>query len=186
MRSEKPTNPPLVPTPAFITEATVTEGFKRLASALVEELRGIVASAQADERVAYLVFDLSPAYVFGGFPITAWTFDSEGQEVESSIHNHDLLAGKHLLDPRGDYPLGRADWLGFDTMPDIALVERVMVQQFQQCWALVAGDKLRFDAFIGVWIANLEYAAESEPCPMLNLATGEQRVLDFLWEEWPG
>ena len=166
----------------FVTEAAVTEGFKRLAGDLAEELRAIVASARGDERVAYLVFDLCPEAAFEAFPISAWMFDSEGQELESPMHAHDLLAGEHLLDPRGAVPLGRADWLGFDTTPDIELVERVLLQEFQQCWATVIGDKQRFDAFIGVWRSNLDH----EPCPMLNLSTRERCMLDFLWHEGPG
>ncbi len=182
MRSEELPDPQLAPAPAFVTAVAVTEGFNRLASDLAEGLRAIVASARGMSAWPTWCSTCGQRLRSKRFQFLRGCSTPEGRELESPMHGHDLLAGKHLLEPRGAVPLGRADWLGFDTTPDIALVERVVLREFQQRWAVVIGDKQRFDAFIGVWQSNLDH----EPCPMLNLSTRERCMLDFLWHEGPG
>jgi hypothetical protein len=163
---------------ARVSEESVSSAFNRIETVLAEELRRIVAAVETDEHVGYLLLDINPCFAFGTFPVTAWTFDRDGAERDGAMHGVHLLPTEYLLDPTADYPLGRPDWLGVDTMPDVALVERVMLKELRTAWLRVIGSPCRFTALAGVWIADDDGA--TQPSAMMDLWTGESRVHAFL------
>jgi hypothetical protein len=85
------------------------------------------------------VFDVQAEYAFGRFPVELATFDAHGNVYECSLDGRKLLAGRTLLDPRDDYPLGRIDWFGADTTSDLELVERMIVEELRAHWPKLAG-----------------------------------------------
>ncbi len=166
------------PTIEWVTEDAVRAGFERLGPRLTDELREIAGLADDQHDLACLLFDLKPMYAFESVGITTWTFDSLGRPRETALDGRDLLRGESLLDPRGRYPLGRADSPLGSTVEDVGLVERVMHDELRKRWREVASRSPRYLALAGVWMAYEMW--DSHPLAMLDLSSGESRVHEFL------
>ncbi|WAS94160.1 hypothetical protein [Nannocystis punicea] len=110
-----------------------------MSPALQAELHAIATALRALPEVALVVFDVQAEYAFSSFPVEVFTFDAHGTDYECSLDGRRLLAGRTLLDPRDDYPLGRIDWFGADTTSDLELVERMIVEELRAQWPKLTG-----------------------------------------------
>jgi hypothetical protein len=163
----------------FITEEYVLHHLALLERDLAARLSWVVSQLRERPEVVYLIFNISAEFAFAKVPITVCTYDGDRREYDCPVHVLDLLLlpGVPLLDPRDDYPLGRADWIGFDTTPDLELVQQAIARRLQALWAMLPEDIARLQPYAGGVLPDEE--REGLPNMLLNLRTGEIEAVEL-------
>ena len=165
-----------------VSEAGVRAAFARLRPALEADVAAVLDEVKEVPAVAYLLFDLWAEAAFDEFPIRVEVFGADGEEVEGAarLDGRRLLPGTTLLPPEGAYPLGRFDWIGADTTADLALVERVCIDEFRITWAAADRALPGVRALIGRWAPLL---GDEGAFPLFDLGSDAPVLVDALWEE---
>ncbi len=100
----------------------------------LDDIRGELRSIAGVERV---VFDVRGEYAFESLGTEVLLFGENGLLDPCPLKGRKLLCGKTpLLDPRDEFPLGRADILGVDTTGDLEVVGRVVSERLRELWNL--------------------------------------------------
>jgi hypothetical protein len=160
----------------WITE-TVEQALSALDDALAVEIAGLLSEVSDIQNEIVLVFDLHGELAFQRFPVDVTTYDRQFNEVDSPIHCRHLLAGRTLLDPRDDYPLGRQDLAGASFLEDLLVVQRALTKHFLGAWARVGAT---LPGYIGVVDVD-DRTHEPLPGELLNLNTGRIEALTLRW-----
>jgi hypothetical protein len=163
--------------PMLVTEEYLLRHLALIERDLAARLSWVVSQLRERPEVVYLVFDISAELAFSEVPINVCTYDGDRREYNCPVHALDLLPGVPLLDPRDDYPLGRVDWLGFDTTPDLELVQQAIARRLQALWALLPEDIARLQPYAGRVLTGED--RERSPSLLLNLRTGEIEAVEL-------
>jgi hypothetical protein len=163
---------------AWIAE-TVEGCLSAIDDALAAEIAGLVSEVSCAQDEILLVFVLRGETAFERFPVDVMTFNRRLHERDSPIHCRQLLAGRSLLDPSDDYPLGRADLAGASFLEDLFVVQRAVMKHFLSQWRRVGAT---LPAYIGMWSLDVdERTHQPLPGEFLNLNTGEVESLTLTW-----
>lgn len=139
-------------------------------------LADIVRLTSADQRIGMVVFLTLPGFAFDEFPlaVSAWTAD--GREVDSELWEYQFLPGRTLLPPEESYPLGRADWLGFNTMKDVGLIDRILTDRLRLGWLRVSEGVEAPNALVDLGHDDNSLVGQRD---LVDLVTGEARAVEF-------
>lgn len=160
----------------LVDERSVRAALAAVSPALQAELLNIAGALRDLPEVALAVFNVEAERAFERFPVELFTYDAHGYDYdECSLDGLVLLAGRTLLDPRDSYPLGRVDWFGADTTPDLELIERLLVEQLRAHWPKIA----HVHAYAGR--IGMPDDEGPEPSELVSLDDGARRVITLRW-----
>ncbi|MCY1065201.1 hypothetical protein OV090_10540 [Nannocystis sp. RBIL2] len=158
----------------FVDERSVRAALAALSPALQAELLAIAGALRVLPEVALVVFEVEAEGAFDSFPVVLSTYDAHGDVHDCSLDGRSLLPGRTLLPPRDAYPLGRIDFLGADTTPDLELVERAIVEQLLALWPRLE----RVRAYAGrIQVSD----GGPEPSSLVSLDDGALHVVTLRW-----
>ena len=161
-----------------VDERYVRKHLTRLDSQITGRLADIARTARHIPGLSRLVFHVAPEWAFKTLPVDTMTFSDTWQPLASELNDVPILPNIPFFEAALDYPIGRHDWIGVDTMPDWHLVLNEITLYLSKCWR----DSQSLNSatvFVGHVYNPVDFY--DEPSKLLNVGTNASEAVSINW-----
>ena len=162
-----------------VDERYVRKHLARLDAQITGRLTGVAQAARHIRGLSHLVFHIAPEWAFKILPVDTMTFDDAWQPLASDFDDVPILPGIPFFEAEFDYPIGRHDWFGVDTMPDWHLVLNEIALYLSMRWRETQSLKIA-SVYVGYVYNPLDFY--DEPSKLLNVETNTFEAVSINWE----